>query len=139
LRAYAYFSFYGFAYLQNWAANTVLRSLTGNEAAQIATMTVPMRRTPAWEDRMAGVLYFCLHYFLMLMFIPMVYRVTYRLVKEKELGTKDMMHMMGMSTISYWLSWAAYFTVINTLLSTAAWIVLSFFVVRLTSAAVIWL
>jgi hypothetical protein len=73
------------------------------------------------------------------MFIPMVYRVTYRLVKEKELGTKDMMHMMGMSTSSYWLSWAAYFTILNTLLSTAAWVVLCFFVMRHTSGAVLWL
>jgi hypothetical protein len=33
LRSYAYYSFYGFAYLQNWAANTILRTLTDDEAA----------------------------------------------------------------------------------------------------------
>ena len=102
-------------------------------------MTIPMRLTETVEDRVAGMLLFCLHYFLMLMFIPMVYRVTYRVIKEKELGTKEMMSMMGMSTTSYWLSWLAYFTIINTILSTAAWFVLCFYVMRHSSSTVIWL
>ena len=80
-----------------------------------------------------------LPWFLMLMFIPLVYRVTYRIVKEKELGTKELMTMMGMNASSYWFSWLFYFTCVNTLLCTTAWTVLFFGgVLRYTSIGVIY-
>lgn len=46
IRSYSYYSFFGFAYLQNWTANQLLRTKTGNRKAIIATMTVPMRMMP---------------------------------------------------------------------------------------------
>lgn len=96
LRSYAYYSFYGVAYLQNWAANTVLRHVTNTPEANITAMTLPMKFFPVLKDPFVALIYFILPYFIMLMFIPMVYRVTYRIVKEKELRTKELMSMMGM-------------------------------------------
>lgn len=96
IRSYAYYSFYGIAYLQNWAANTVLRHVTKKETAEIVALTLPMKIYPLLKDPFVALTYFILPYFIMLMFIPMVYRVTYRIVKEKELRTKELMSMMGM-------------------------------------------
>ena len=138
-RQYIYYSFYGFAYLQNWAANTILRHETNNPDAVIAAMTVPMDVPFYLADPFSGIMYFSLKWFVMLMFIPLVYRVTYRMVKEKELRTKELMLMMGMSPASYWLSWLFYFTCINTLLSASAWSVLCFGCMRYTSPTVVFL
>jgi hypothetical protein len=60
----------------------------------------------------------------MLMFIPMVYRVSYRVVQEKELRTKEIMKMMGMRTFPYWASWFFFFTIVNTVISLLAVIIL---------------
>ena len=138
-RSYVYYSFHGFAYIQNWAANTILRHLTGKKDAVIAAMTVPMDVPFFIADPFVGIMYFSLKWFVMLMFIPLVYRVTYRMVKEKELRTKEIMSMMGMSATSYWLSWLFYFTCINTLMSLCAWSILCFGCMRYTSGTVIFL
>ena len=105
----------------------------------IAAMTVPMDVPFFVADPFVGIMYFSLKWFLMLMFIPLVYRVTYRMVKEKELRTKEIMSMMGMSASSYWLSWLFYFTCINTLMSTCAWAILCFGCMRYTDGMVIFL
>ena len=102
-------------------------------------MTIPMRFSPVLKDPFTALMYFIMPYFIMLMFIPMVYRVTYRIVKEKELRTKELMSMMGMETISYWSSWLAYFTVVNTLLSTTGWFILNFGCFSYVSGFVLWL
>ena len=84
-------------------------------------MTLPMTSQPIIADAFTYILYLILPYFIMLMFIPMVYRVTYRIVKEKELKTKEIMRMMGMKMAPYWMSWFVYFTIVNLFLSTVAW------------------
>lgn len=76
-----------------------------------------MTFSPIIGDAFTYILYLILPYFLMLMFIPMVYRVTYRIVREKELKTKEIMRMMGMKMTPYWMSWFVYFTAVNFLLS----------------------
>jgi len=117
----------------------VLRHVTNTPTAEIVGMTLPMKMFPLLKDPFVAMTYFILPYFIMLMFIPMVYRVTYRIVKEKELRTKELMSMMGMQTLPYWLSWLAYFTIINTLLSTTGWIVLNYGCFRYVSGIVLWL
>ena len=139
IRSYVYYSYYGFAYLQNWAANIILKHTTGKESAEIVAMTLPMKMIPILKDPFIALMYFILPYFVMLMFIPMIYRLTYRIVREKELRTKELMEEMGMQTISYWLSWLAYYTVVNTMLSTMAWAVLCFGTLRYTGGLVFWL
>jgi len=143
-RPYAYYSFYGFAYMQNWAANTLLRELKPKKKSTdpdpiIAAMTVPMKLDKVVADPFAGLLYFTLNWFVMIMFIPIVYRTTYRIVKEKELRIKESMSIMGMKDTPYWLSWLAYFTAVNTALSTIAWTVMNWGILKYTSSFVIWL
>ena len=102
-------------------------------------MTLPMKMAPTIVDPFAALMYFILPHFIMLMFIPMIYRLTYRIVREKELRTKELMQEMGMKTFSYWTSWLVYFTLINTALSTISWTVLWFGCFKYTGAMVLWL
>jgi hypothetical protein len=113
--------------------------VTKKDTAEIVAMTLPMRIFPLLRDQFVALIYFILPYFIMLMFIPMVYRITYRIVKEKELRTKELMSMMGMQTLSYWCSWLVYFTIVNTVLTTVGWIVLNFGCFTYTSGIVLWL
>ena len=126
LRSYAYYNYYGFAYMQNWAANTVLRHATKKEDAEVVAMTVPFKLIPMLKDPFLALLYFILPNFIMLMFIPLIYRLTYRIVREKELRTKELMAEMGMQTISYWMSWATYFVCVNFMMTLCSWAVLWF-------------
>jgi len=138
-RQYFMYSLYGFAYMQNWAANTLLREKTKVQDSGIVAMTVPFRLPVTPFDGFTGLMYFILHWCIMVMYIPLLYRVTYRIVKEKELRTKEIMRMMGMKTSSYWLSWFAYYTVVNTCVTSAAWVVLNYGCMRYTSGFVTWL
>jgi hypothetical protein len=139
VRSYAYYSYYGFAYMQNWAANTILKFRTDNQYAEIVAMTIPFKLKPMVKDPFSALVYFILPHFIMLMFIPLIYRLTYRIVREKELRTKEMMAEMGMKTFSFWMSWAVYFTCVNFLMSTCSWIVLYFGCFIFTGPLVLWL
>jgi hypothetical protein len=83
-------------------------------------------------DKFIALCYLVLPYFTMLMFIPMVYRVSYRVVLEKELRTKEYMKMMGMKTFPYWLSWLFFFTAVNTVISLFAVLILGALVLKYT-------
>ena len=139
VRQYAYYSYYGFGYLQNWAANAILGHVSGDPDAMIAAMTAPLKQQPIVADKFIALCYLVLPYFTMLMFIPMVYRVSYRVVLEKELRTKEYMKMMGMKTFPYWLSWVFFFTFVNTVISLFAVVILGALVLKYTSTFVIWL
>ena len=106
---YSLYSWYGFAYMQNWAANSILKRLTTN-VAQIAVMTVPMPTRPLVQDEFQFLLRISLTSVLFLIYIPPLYRTVYRIVSEKESRAKETMLMMGLSRTSYWLSWFAYFS-----------------------------
>jgi hypothetical protein len=81
VKEYAFYQYYGFAYLQNWAANTVLRRITRDRTAQITAMTVPMKIPPNMlKDPFAFLLTQAAPYIFMCMYIPMLYRTTYRIV-----------------------------------------------------------
>jgi hypothetical protein len=116
-----------------------LRVKKDNFNAEIVAMTLPMKLKPVMNDSFSAIMYLNLNYFIMLMFIPMVYRFTYRIVKEKELRTKELMNMMGMNIWPYWLSWLTYFTLKNTLLSTIAWSILYFRCMTFMNGWVLWL
>lgn len=47
---YTDYSWDGFAYIQNWVANTILKRRTNNPDAQIVTMTVPTMLPKAIVD-----------------------------------------------------------------------------------------
>jgi len=64
------------------------------------------------------------------MYILPVYNITQQIVKEKESKTKESMRMMGMTDTSYWLSWFAYYTLINTIISLVGWLCLCINVIQ---------
>lgn len=89
------------------------------------------------------VLLITLSLFVLLMFIPLLYRIVYRIVYEKASGIKEQMLMMGLTSLSYWLSWFTYYSIVNTLISIFSWAVISKGVFSYSSSqfvfVVIWL
>jgi len=61
---------------------------------------------------------------MLFMYILPVFFIVSLIVKEKESKARESMRMMGMTDSPYWLSWFAYYTILNTLLSLIAWAVL---------------
>lgn len=121
---YSYYVNHGFSYLQNWVANILLRRKTNISDASIVTMIVPTKIETVEVDNFSLVLFMTLSLFVLLMYIPLLYRTVYRIVFEKSSKAKDFMMMMGLKFSSYWFSWLAYFSILNTLLTFFCWLVL---------------
>lgn len=66
-----------------------------------------------------------LPFFVLLIYILPVYRLVSNIVSEKESRARETMKMMGLSDVSYWLSWACYHLIIVTLITVLIIIVLS--------------
>jgi ATP-binding cassette, subfamily A (ABC1), member 3 len=62
--------------------------------------------------------------FLLFIYILPVFTIVSLLVREKETKARESLRMMGMTDFPYWLSWFAYYSVLNTVLSLVAWAVL---------------
>ena len=58
-----------------------------------------------------------LSFFLFLTYIVPLYRITYRIVNEKETRARESMKMMGLTDSSYWLSWVTFYAFIVTMIS----------------------
>jgi hypothetical protein len=80
-----------------------------------------------------------LPFFLLLIYMLPVYNITFQIVKEKESKTKESMRMMGMTDTSYWLSWFAYYTLINTIISLVGWLCLCINVIQYSIPAYVFL
>jgi ATP-binding cassette subfamily A (ABC1) protein 5 len=65
-----------------------------------------------------------LSFFLLIMYVPPVYRTSYRIVAEKENKVKESMRMMGLRDTAYWLSWFSYYTLLNTTISFFTYLIL---------------
>jgi hypothetical protein len=117
-----YYSYYGFGYMQNWAANTVLRMITDIPDARIAVVTSPMAIPSILKDTFCFLLGMVGPYFYMMVYIPMLFRTSYHIISEKELRVRETMRMMGMRDTPYWLSWLLYHTIINTVISIPIWL-----------------
>ena len=83
-----------------------------------------MKINDIFKDAFAFVLSIMGAYFFMMMYIPMLFRTSYRILNEKEIKARELMRMMGMSDTPYWLSWYFYHTCINTLLTLITWPIL---------------
>ena len=55
--------------------------------------------------------------FLILTYVPLMYRTTHKIVSDKTLRTKETMKMMGLGDFAYWASWYSYYTIINTIIA----------------------
>ena len=100
------------------------------EEALIVMLQQPLPTETNIEDPFGNILPQLLPFFLLIAYIPPVYNTVFHLVKEKESRTKESMRMMGMSDTAYWLSWFFYYTIINTMISTLAWLILLFNVIN---------
>lgn len=136
---YLLYQLNGFSYLQNWVANIILKRSTGKDDASIMAMMVPMRMPPWKRDDFAALLSGLLAFFVLVMYVPPVYRTVYRIVAEKENRAKEAMRMMGLKDFPYWLSWWAYFTLVNTAMVTLTWLVLIKWVFQYTDWSIIYL
>lgn len=86
-------------------------------------MTVPLPSTII-IDQFSQILSGLFPFFLILMFMGPVYTTVYNLVREKEQRSKESMRMMGMTDVSYWLSWFAFYSLQATIISLIGWICL---------------
>jgi len=85
------------------------------------------------------MLQICLTAIMFLMYIPPLYRTVFRIVAEKESKVKESMRMMGMTDLSYWLSWFSYYSIINFFVSTLSWIILNYGVFKHSNGFLVWL
>jgi hypothetical protein len=52
-------------------------------------------------------------FYVVLIYLPLVFRTVYRMVSEKQSRVKEMMRMMGMTDSAYWISWWIYYSIMN--------------------------
>lgn len=130
----------GFAHIQNWVANTVLQESVGVEGSSISMVTVPTKSAAYNYDAfMFSVLDQFLPLATLLSFFTPVFRLTYRIVAEKETRVRESMTMMGLTQVSYWTSWLIYYMLLNFCISSACTIILANYLLNFSSWLVIWL
>ena len=105
----------------------------------ISMILQPMQTDTSVYDPFATALGLLLPLFLLLAFIPPVYNMTFKIVREKETRAKETMRIMGMTDLPYWLSWFAFYTCINLLVTTLAWFILLFKVVNYSNPMYLWI
>jgi len=105
----------------------------------VVTMVSPFRIDPYVQDSFAQVLQMTLVFFMLLMFIPALYRTVYRIVAEKATKAKESMRMMGLTDFPYWASWFTYYTIVNTTLCALAWCVVYGYVFKNSSGVLLFL
>lgn len=110
----------GYSHLHNWLANFALRSTFPGEVdgkmPTISHLAVPMSSSAYVQDDFAQVLNL-LGFFIFNVFIVPLYRLSYRIVNEKETRARESMKMMGLTDTSYWLSWLSYYAIICTVIT----------------------
>lgn len=102
-------------------------------------MTIPQKMPPYIYDSFTILLSSFAALFVLLMYIPCLYRTVYRIVSEKETRAKESMRMMGLHDLPYWASWLSYYSIVNFLISTISAAILSLGVMRNTAGLLIWL
>jgi len=82
-----------------------------------------MKNNPYVQDDFEGV-FGLISFFVTLMYLIPVYRITFRIVSEKESRARESMRMMGLQDSSYWLSWLTYYFLLVSTISLVITIVL---------------
>ena len=88
------------------------------------TMAVPSKLPPYVEDDFARLITGVFSFFMIIMYVPPIYRTAYRIVQEKENKVKESMRMMGLGDFAYWASWFTYYTIVNTAISGLTWAIM---------------
>ena len=131
----------GYSLVQNWVANTILQSWPSvGENATISMITVPNRSAsfnsdPFLERIISEFLPLCT---LLSFFVP-VFRMTGRIVSEKETRVRESMAMMGLSETAYWISWFLYWLILDLLISGICAFILYKYLLKVSSLLVIFL
>ena len=105
----------GYTYLQNIFANAILRDRTGNTGAYISMVYTPSKSSKYNDDDFATAAAGLWNFFILLIFLAPLYRFVSNSVAEKETKIREAMKIMGLSDAPYWLSWFAYYILINTI------------------------
>lgn len=84
-------------------------------------MNVPLPSDKIVVDDFSQILSGLFPFFLICVFIGPVYITVYNMVQEKELRSKESMRMMGMSDLSYWLSWFCFYALQVTVVTLVSW------------------
>ena len=90
---------------------------------------------PIFSKALAYLMPLC----LLLGFIPPVYNLVFKIVREKESRTKETMRIMGMTDLPYWCSWFFFYTCINTVVVTICWAILQINVIKYSNPLYLWL
>lgn len=102
-------------------------------------MISPTKILPIYIDPFTRLLSMSMTLFMLLMYIPLMYRTVYRIVFEKVTKAKESMRIMGMTDFPYWSSWLIYYTLVNTVLSFGAWLTLNINVFNNKSALLLFI
>lgn len=128
----------GFSTLHNLAANVLLKIYSETETATITLIADPMDSINNTKDgSFQGVMLKVLPFLFILMFMAPVYNMVSLIVKEKESRVRESMRVMGMSGISYWLSWYVYYTIISTIFVLLAWGILNINVIQYSDTTLV--
>ena len=101
-------------------------------------MFQPLQTDTSVYDPFTNALGILMPLFLLLAYIPTVYNMVFKIVREKESRAKETMRIMGMTDLPYWMSWFVFYTFINTIMSTLAWGILIIKVVKYSSLFYTW-
>lgn len=102
-------------------------------------MVVPSRLPPYVIDDFGRLITSMLSFCLFIMYIPPIFRTTYRIVSEKESRVKESMRMMGLKDMPYWLSWLTYYSLLNLAMTSIVTVILYTKVMSKTSAWILFL
>jgi ATP-binding cassette, subfamily A (ABC1), member 3 len=73
---------------------------------------------------------------LLVFFLP-VFRMTYRMVSEKETRIRESMTMMGLTQHAYWISWFLYFLIFDVIISVTSATILRVYLLKHSTFLVI--
>eukprot|EP00347_Sterkiella_histriomuscorum_P006793 403351411 len=106
-----------YSYFHNWLANAVLRDVTGLADATIVNLIMQMKVDKAEIDQFDYVVSYLMPIAVTLIYIMPIHRMIMRIVTEKQTKVREVMRMMGLSDVNYWLSWFIFYSSIVTIIS----------------------
>ena len=78
------------------------------------------------------------HIFVLLMYLPLIYRYVYRIVKERHSKNKAFMQAMGLRVFPYYMSWWASYTIATVGIATVCALIAYFSIFKNTNSSVLW-
>ncbi len=125
--------------MQSQVSRQLLANHVDDSDAFISMLVQPLPTETSITDPFEVALASLLPLFLLLAYIPSVYNLTFKIVREKESRAKETMRIMGMADAPYWISWFVYYTVINTVVTTLSWAMLLPAVINYSQSMYLWI